>query len=96
MTACVFSPLAKCDIEEIWDYTVAQWNIRQAEIYVREIQAAIERIAAEPGIARSCDHVRAGYRKYPAGSHVIYFRMTPDGIEVVRILHSHMDFERLL
>jgi len=38
--------------------------------------------------------VRAGYRKYIAGSHVIYFVPLPTGIEIVRILHHAMDVTR--
>ena len=96
MTGFVFSPRAKADIEEIWDYTAAHWSVRQAEAHIRQIQAAIETIAAAPKLARSCDDVRAGYWKYPAGSHMIFFRLIPGGIDIVRILHSRMDFERNL
>jgi toxin ParE1/3/4 len=96
MSGYVLSPLAKADIEGIWDYTAANWSAGQAEKYVRQIQAAIEALAIDPLMARSCEMIRAGYRKYPAGSHVIFVRVTPNAIDVVRILHSRMDFERHL
>jgi toxin ParE1/3/4 len=38
--------------------------------------------------------VRPDYRKYPSGSHVLFYRLTDDGIDVVRILHERMDYER--
>jgi toxin ParE1/3/4 len=38
--------------------------------------------------------VRRGYRQYPSGSHVLFYRFTADGIDVVRILHERMDYER--
>jgi toxin ParE1/3/4 len=94
MSDYVLSPLAKADIEDIWDYTAANWNAGQAEKYIRQIQSAIEALAVDPLMAHSCETIRAGYRKYPAGSHVIFIRVTPDAIDVVRILHSRMDFER--
>ena len=96
MSGYVLSPRAKADIDEIWDYTVAHWNLEQAETYIRWIQAAIEVIAAEPETGRSCEAVRAGYRKHSVGSHIIFFRLTRGGIDVVRILHGRMDFERHL
>jgi len=37
-----------------------------------------------------------GYRKVRAGSHIIFFKVTTDGIDVVRILHQKMDFNRHL
>jgi toxin ParE1/3/4 len=38
--------------------------------------------------------VRAGYRKYPGGSHVLFYRPATDGVDIVRILHQQMDFDR--
>ncbi len=96
MTGYVLTPRAKADIAEIWDYTIAVWGIGQSETYLRRIQAAMEAVAVEPSLARSCEAIRAGYWKHPAGSHVIFFRLSPDGIEVIRILHSRIDFDRHL
>ena len=96
MSRYTLSPRAQADIEEIWGYTVEHWNVDQAEVYLRKIKAAIEAVADEPRLGRPCDNVRTGYRKYPAGSHLLFYRLTPDGIDIVRILHQRMDFERHL
>jgi toxin ParE1/3/4 len=90
------SPRAQSDVDEIWDYTLARWNRDQAEAYLRKIKAAIEVVAIDPLRGRACDEVRAGYRKHPAGSHVLFYRTMSDGINIVRILHQSMDFERHL
>jgi toxin ParE1/3/4 len=34
------------------------------------------------------------YRKYAAGSHMLFYRHVESGIDIVRILHSRMDFDR--
>lgn len=96
MIRYVLTPRAQRDIEDIWDYTVDHWNVGQAETYIRQIHHAIEAVAAKPKLARSCNAIRPGYWKYPAGSHVLFFRMRDEGIDVVRILHSRMDFEQHL
>ncbi|HXN88392.1 MAG TPA: type II toxin-antitoxin system RelE/ParE family toxin [Methylocella sp.] len=96
MTRFVVSPRAQADLDAIWEYTVNRWGIEQAEFYVRQLETAIKAVAAEPLRGRSCEDIRAGYKKYPAGSHVLFFRLTSAGIDVVRILHRHMDFERHL
>jgi toxin ParE1/3/4 len=96
MAGYVVSPRAQADLESIWDYTVERWNSAQAERYLRILQDGIETIAADPSRARLCDHIRAGYRKYSVGSHVIFFRTSANGIDVVRILHQRMDFEQHL
>ena len=96
MTGYVISPRAQADIDGIWDYTAERWNDDQAVRYIRALQEAIETIAADPRRGRACDQIRAGYRKYSVGSHVIFFRKSIDGIDVVRVLHQRMDLERHL
>lgn len=94
MTGVVLSPRAQADLDAIWNYTIEHWGADQAERYVREIWQAIAVVAADPRRAQSCDDIRAGYRKYAVGSHVIFFRMPDNTIDVVRILHARMDFVR--
>ncbi len=96
MSRSRLSPRAQADIEEIWDYTAARWGLDQAEIYLRQIMAAIETVAAAPNRGRSCADVRAGYWKYPVGSHTLFYRNTTNGVEIMRILHMRMDFGRHL
>jgi len=90
----VLSPRAQTDLNEIWDYTVDRWGLEQAESYVRQLWERIESLATHPAIGQECSHIRPGYHKIPCGSHVLFYRLTAEGIDVVRILHERMDFER--
>jgi toxin ParE1/3/4 len=92
----VLTPRARADLADIWRYTVQRWDRDQADRYLRELRRAIETIARGPSKGHRCDDIRAGYLRYPAGSHVVFFRMAGDGIVVVRILHQRMDFGRHL
>ncbi len=96
MTAFVISPRAQADIDGIWDYTEERWNEEQAIRYIRALQQSIETVASDPMRGRSCEHIWPGYRKYPSGSHVIFYRTLKDRIDIVRVLHQSMDFERHL
>ncbi|WP_316252022.1 type II toxin-antitoxin system RelE/ParE family toxin [Paraburkholderia sp. 31.1] len=40
--------------------------------------------------------VRAGYWRYTAGSHVIFYQDTDHTLDVIRILHQRMDVDRHL
>jgi toxin ParE1/3/4 len=95
----LLTPAAQADLERIWDYTHDhdRWGVDQAEEYLRELQRAVERAAANPLIGRACDEVRPGYRKLAAGSHTLFYRLTTEGvIDVVRVLHQRMDIDRHL
>ena len=89
----VLKPRAKSDLDEIWDYTADKWGLGQAETYTRRLWADIIAVAARPTLGRECPEVRQGYRKYPSGSHVLFYHSAAGGIEVVRILHKRMDYE---
>ena len=93
----LLSPAAQADLEQIWDYTHDRWGVDQAEEYLRELQHAIDRAAANPRIGHACNEIRPGYRKLAAGSHTLFYRVTADDlIDVVRILHQRMDVDRHL
>jgi toxin ParE1/3/4 len=96
MNRFVLSPRARDDLDGIWTYTARTWDVDQAERYLRRIAAAIDLVAENPTLGRNCDHIREGYRKHPVGAHVLFYRLIGGGIDVVRILHSQMDFDRHL
>ena len=54
MNRVAFSPAAQADLEQIWDYTCDRWDADQAERYIRALQRAVERVADNPSIGRSC------------------------------------------
>ncbi len=90
------TPAAQEDLSSIWDYTQDHWDVRQAETYVNEIMAIIERITENPRRGRACDEIRAGYRRYSVGSHIVFYIERVDGVDVIRILHQRMDPTRHL
>jgi toxin ParE1/3/4 len=93
----LLSPAAQTDLEQIWDYTHDRWRVDQAEQYLRELQRAIERAAANPRIGQACDEIRPDYRRLVAGSHTLFYRVNAEGvIDVVRVLHQRMDVDRHL
>lgn len=70
--------------------------MRQAESYIAETRAAIERVADDPRRRCACDEIRQGYRRYGIGSHLLSYVESAEGVDVVRILHQRMDPTRRL
>ncbi|MCG7307907.1 type II toxin-antitoxin system RelE/ParE family toxin [Brachybacterium sp. ACRRE] len=85
------TPAAQRDLSEIWDFTEDRWSASQAESYLRDIQNAIERLAADPDRGRPVDDIRQGYRRYGIGSHLVFYVQRGDRIDVIRILHQRMN-----
>lgn len=90
------TPAAQKDLSSIWDFTQDRWDAQQAEKYIREIQAAVERVADSPDRGRTRDEIREGYRSYAVGSHVVFYVARSSRIDVIRILHQRMDVGRHL
>lgn len=96
MKGYVLSPAAESDVNNIWDYTAANWGLRQAASYISDIRDACDALAQGQRQRRPVS-VREGYLKAKVGLHMIYFRAADDGlIVVIRILHQSMDVGRHL
>lgn len=96
MSAVKLAPRARDDLVRIWRYTAERWSQAQADSYLRLINQEIVKIGSDPRLARECDDIRPGYRRRAAQSHVLYFKVAKDGIEIMRVLHKSMDAKRHL
>ena len=88
--------LAIADLEAIWAYTAEQWGVEQAERYLKSLFGCFEDLAENPQLGRRRDEVKAGYRSFPQGRHVVFYVVVPAGIEVIGIVHQSADVETRL
>jgi toxin ParE1/3/4 len=92
MTRFVLTRKAVSDLRQIAAFTEQRWGRNQRNTYIGQLDAAFQRLADNPLQGKRCDDIRLGYRKFAQGSHVIFYRQSPDGLtEIVRILHRGMD-----
>jgi toxin ParE1/3/4 len=92
----VITKKAVSDLEDIWLYTVEKWSVEQADRYYNLIFDEINYICKNSTAGKSMEHVRKGYRTSKVKSHLIFYRVINDTIEVIRILHERMDIENRL
>ena len=90
------SKKALADLESIWFYTYKNWSPDQADRYYSLIINEIKYICQHPQSGRDMSHVREGYYVSKVKSHLIFYRIQNDYIEVIRILHEKMDLENRL
>ncbi|MDD4889663.1 MAG: type II toxin-antitoxin system RelE/ParE family toxin [Phycisphaerae bacterium] len=86
---------AKADLYTIWEYIAAA----SAESADRQITAIVERFATLAGHPRS-GRVRGelgkGMRSVVQGSYVILYRIEPETVQIVRVVHGARDVASLL
>lgn len=92
----IFLEAAIQDLEEIWHYTFTTWSLEQADRYHSLILKEIDFLAAKPKAGKTQDHLRKGYSSSKVKSHYIFYRVTFNEIEIVRILHESMDIPNRL
>lgn len=85
---------AKADLYAIANFTQERWGIKQRNLYIKQLDDAFHMIARSPELGKSCNDIMPGYRKFPQGSHIVFYK---DGssskIEIIRILHKSMDVD---
>ncbi len=88
--------LAEEDLISIWCYTFEKWGVELADDYLDQLNEGIAMLAENPRIGTNIDQLRQGYRRYHIKHHMVYYRINPGQIEIVRILHEDMDSQRHL
>src|SRR5438067_2274635 len=94
MNRLQFAPEAADDLDDIYDH-LAQFNAASAARVVQAIEQTCRTLARFPGMGRARDELQPRLRSFPGGAYVIFYRLTDDGIQIVRILHGARDFPAL-
>lgn len=84
-------PRAVEDLEGIYAYSLRGWGAERADQYIRDIFAAFQNLADNDKLGRDYKHVRPDLYAFNIVSHEIFYKVTSDGITVIRVLHKSMD-----
>lgn len=91
-----FTEAAVSDLQSIRHYTMRTWGSDQDQRYLDSLWDKFEEILREPQRWRHRDDLFPGCQIAAQGKHVILFRIRGEILQIVRILHSAMDFPRHL
>ncbi|HYZ60833.1 MAG TPA: type II toxin-antitoxin system RelE/ParE family toxin [Acetobacteraceae bacterium] len=78
---------AEDDLLEIADY-ISRDNPFAARRLLVRIEAMFDLIGRNPLIGRSRPDIAPDARAFPVGRYLILYRLTQDGVEIVRIVHG--------
>lgn len=82
------------DLDAIWIYTLETWSESQADIYYHDLVSACQYIADHPAfLDMEYAEILPGLYRHRCRKHLIFYILTDDGVEIVRILHERMDIE---
>jgi toxin ParE1/3/4 len=72
MPSFTLTNMAKADLKGIAHYTLVKWGRDQRNHYLSILDACFHQLAANPLKGMDCSEIRSGYRKFNAGSHIIF------------------------
>ena len=90
MLSLFVSPDAETDLDDIWTF-VASRDALVADRLVDSITNQFELFQTMPNSGRQRNELRAGLRSFPVGRFLIFYQLTEDTVEIVRVLHSARD-----
>ena len=85
------TPRAAADLAEIADYTLKEWGPAQMGDYLRSLNRRFEWLARNPFAGRERDDVHPGYLSFPEGSHVIFYIVSDEYVDIIGIPHKVVD-----
>jgi len=83
-------PRAKADLAEIWGY-IAEDSEDRADAFIDVIDKKLSTLAENTGIGKARHELGEGVRSFPVGRYILFYREIPNGIDVIRVLHSARD-----
>ena len=82
---------AREDLLEIWLYSHDTRSANQADRYLDRLDEGISRLSENPFLGSDAGTIRRGYRKLTVERHLVFYTVTEERIEIVRVLHAQMD-----
>ncbi len=95
MAAYSLSGKAVSDLDGIYEYTILNFGLEQAQAYLLGLHEHLQILADNPGVGRSsASQLAPKLRRHEYQSHVVFYLPKEAGALIVRVLHSRMDAKR--
>jgi toxin ParE1/3/4 len=89
------TPLARADLNGIWEYTASQWSNEQADLYIRSLDSAFRQLCISPLIGKRLEVIDPPVRVFPFRSHVIIYMPGETNLNVLRVVHQRSNWAAL-
>jgi len=84
---------ARSAVLDIWRY-IANDNEAAADRFIDRLIQQFRLLGEMPHIGRQRDELRAGYRSFPVGEYVIFYRVATPRVQIMNIVHGRRDVRR--
>ena len=82
---------ARADLIDIYDFTEGKFGVYQAEASYAGLVRSFGLLADFPLIGQTVDELAAGDRRFRFQSHLIFYSVQPDCVEIRAVVHAAQD-----
>jgi toxin ParE1/3/4 len=90
----VISPAAKSDLKDIYQYGLRQWGQAQSDDYLANLKNQFWLLTEQPLMGTERPELLPDIRSLPIESHTLFYRVTANRLEILRVLHGRQDPQR--
>ena len=91
MSKYVIRAKADEDLERIYRYSVTHFGLSRGERYISDLIASFQALAEGERAGKPREDITSLLLSYRCVSHIIYSKMKPDYVDILRVLHKSMD-----
>jgi toxin ParE1/3/4 len=85
------TPRAESDLKKIASYTLKTWGRRQRNKYLLAMERRFIWLAENAELGKHRTDIHEDYYSYPQGSHVIFYMIRDDFVDIIGVVHQRMD-----
>jgi len=90
----LISPAAHQDLRDIYQFGLRTWGQNQSNGYLDALKEHFWGLTTQPLMGVERTELGIGMRSFPVQSHVVYYRIQANQVEIVRVLHGRQDQTR--
>ncbi len=90
MAKLTVSPQAEADLIDIWLH-IAEDQPLNADRFLARLEMQAKRLSEFPEMGVTREDLGQALKSFPVDRYVLFYRVTPKEVELVRLLHSSRD-----
>ena len=87
----IIAPAAKADLAEIYQYGLRQWGLIQSDSYLENLKDRLWSLTEQPLMGVDRPELLLGMRSLEIKSRTLFYRITADRVDIIRVLSSRQD-----
>lgn len=92
----VIASAVKADLKDIYQYGLRQWGQAQSDSYLENLKDHFWSLTEQPLMGIERPELLPCARSLPIESHTLFYRVSTDTVEIIRVLHDRQDPQRHL